>query len=77
MQQSLRMNMCEILSRVQILYQNKQITFAQKDEITTLLKKGLSSSNNVTKLSSYLRRIKREVDASFTDIVYECIEMLN
>lgn len=77
MQQSLRMNMCEILSRVQILYQNKQITFAQKDEITTLLKKGLSSSNNVTELSSYLRRIKREVDASFTDIVYECIEMLN
>ena len=77
MQQSLRMNMCEILSRVQILYQNKQITFAQKDEITTLLKKGLSSSNNVTKLSSYLRQIKREVDASFTDIVYECIEMLN
>lgn len=77
MQQSLRMNMCEILSRVQILYQNKQITFAQKDEITTLLKKGLSSSNNVTEASSYLRRIKREVDASFTDIVYECIEMLN
>lgn len=77
MQQSLRMNMCEILSRVQILYQNKQITFAQKDEITTLLKKGLSSSNNVTELSSCLRRIKREVDASFTDIVYECIEMLN
>lgn len=76
MQQSLRVNMCEILSRIQVLYQNQQISISQKDEITKLLKKGLAS-NNVSELSMYLRQVKRNVDPTFTDTVFECIEMLD
>lgn len=76
MQQSLRVNMCEILSRIQVLYQNQQISISQKDEITKLLKRGLAS-NNVSELSMYLRQVKRNVDPTFTDTVFECIEMLD
>lgn len=75
-QKSLRVNMFDFLSNLQILYQNNQIDTQQKDEISMLARKCLSSNLYNEELSNVLRNIKQSVDLEFKDLVYECLEFI-
>lgn len=75
-QKSLRVNMFDFLSNLQILYQNNQINTQQKDEISMLARKCLSSNLYNEELSNVLRNIKQSVDLEFKDLVYECLEFI-
>lgn len=73
---SLRLNMTKILSNLQVLYQNQQISADEKNHIVKLLKNGLSG-NACNEAVSCLNKLKRSVGQEFKDTVYDCIQMID
>lgn len=75
--QCFRKEALDILYKVQILYQNKQIDANTKDKIASLVKDSLSNDGFVKQLSTELTAVKRMVDVEFKDIILECLEKIN
>lgn len=75
-QNSLRLNIGNVLFNLQVLYQNNQIDAETKTRLATMLQSCLSNDTNKPKLASELRTIKNNIDAEYKDIVYDCLTLI-
>lgn len=75
-QNSLRLNIPNVLFNLQVLYQNNQIDAETRAKLATMLQDCLSNDTSKPKLASELRKIKNNIDAEFKDIVYDCLTII-
>lgn len=76
MQKDLKTVSMQFFETIQILYQNKQITNSEKNEIVKLFKQSLLTEN-AKDVIEVLGHYKRNVDITFRDYVSDLITQLN
>jgi hypothetical protein len=76
-QKSFRVVSVELISQIQILYQNEQIDSITKDKLINLIKSSLSDEYFAkTQLIKELKDLKSSLSLEFKDNIFKCLELL-